>query len=128
MKKKTTKPFFSRSIPKIMQYLMKEWGLTNTNQICAVKIAWDAAALLDKTISVSFSVLKILVTIICAQLRSFRNGTFFGDFIYKIQKVNGTSHWMLGPVQSDFVIFFQKIIGIPVGTWPSYPMKFITLT
>lgn len=52
MYKKTTKPFFSRSIPKLMQYLMKEWGLTNASQACAVKISWDAVALLDKTISV----------------------------------------------------------------------------
>lgn len=31
---------------------MKEWGLAGSSQACALKIGWDAAALLDKTISV----------------------------------------------------------------------------
>ena len=52
MRKKVVKPFFARSIPKILDYFAKEWGLTSSSQAYSVKIAWDAAALLDKTISV----------------------------------------------------------------------------
>ena len=51
MRKKTVKPFFARSVPKILDYFAKEWGLTSSSQAYSVKIAWDAAALLDKTIS-----------------------------------------------------------------------------
>ena len=54
------KPFFARSIPKILDYFAKEWGLTSSSQAYSVKIAWDAAALLDKTISTGKAALLFL--------------------------------------------------------------------
>ena len=53
MKYKLTSPYFSRAIPKLLIHLTKEWGLMNGERPIGLKMAWDAAALLDKAIHVS---------------------------------------------------------------------------
>ena len=53
MKYRLTKPYFSRSIPKLIVHLAKEWGIMNGERPVGLKMAWDASALLDRAIHVS---------------------------------------------------------------------------
>ena len=60
MKYRLTKPYFSRSIPKLIVHLAKEWGLMNGERPVGLKMAWDASALLDRAIHVSFAFFRVL--------------------------------------------------------------------
>ena len=58
MKYRLTKPYFSRSIPKLIVHLAKEWGIMNGERPVGLKMAWDASALLDRAIHVSKALIK----------------------------------------------------------------------